>query len=246
MAMTPEIENHLHRENLAIAEAAQHVEGALIALMDLALQDFEQTRQFAIPPSSSSAALVDALGVGWQAGAALGEEQIAQIKQTQLDTRGAVEYIRQYGLSRARRITETTAKQLTQFVIKRQRAGMPVPDIMRELVDKVPAMAATRAKIIAATEVHSAAQFGAYNAALRGHRTLVKVWNTVEDDAVRDFRQGAQFSHAAMEGVKIALDIPFLIPHSGGGTEPLRFPGDPEGSAGNVINCRCVVTYEEA
>jgi hypothetical protein len=36
----------------------------------------------------------------------------------------------------------------------------------------------------------------------------------------------------------VPIDEPFIV--SG---EELMYPGDPSGSAGNVINCRCAIGY---
>lgn len=234
------------QETVLIDKAATLLEDTLAAIMDQAVVDFERNQQFVVPGAASIGLLVDALGAGWTDGARLGVEHFEGAAQKQLGPRSAVEYITTYGPGKARQITATTAKQLSQIVVAGQRAGKPASAIMRELVNKIPKLAAARAKIIAETEVHSAVQFGAYNAALRSGRTLVKRWNTMEDDRVRDFWQGASYSHTSAAGQKKALDIPFQIRHISGGTEALRFPGDPEGSAGNIINCRCSVTYEEA
>jgi hypothetical protein len=44
------------------------------------------------------------------------------------------------------------------------------------------------------------------------------------------------FDHYNMNQIRVPLDKPFNV--SG---QNLMFPGDPNGSAGNVINCRCSV-----
>lgn len=41
-------------------------------------------------------------------------------------------------------------------------------------------------------------------------------------------------AHAAADGMRVPLGTPFIV-----GGEPLMQPGDPTGSAGNVIACRC-------
>jgi SPP1 gp7 family putative phage head morphogenesis protein len=58
-------------------------------------------------------------------------------------------------------------------------------------------------------------------------------WSTAEDDRVRE-------SHMAVDGMKVKLGDVF-------GITGLRFPRDPLGDAGEVINCRCsVFAYWEA
>jgi HK97 family phage portal protein len=87
----------------------------------------------------------------------------------------------------------------------------------------------TRALTIARAETHSAANF-ATNEAYRQTGGLVagKEWITQFINS-RD-------EHEAADGQKVAVDQPFKV-----GGEDLQYPGDPSGSAGNVINCRCTV-----
>lgn len=61
---------------------------------------------------------------------------------------------------------------------------------------------------------------------------LIKVWNTQEDSKVRD-------AHARANGQEAQVDKPFYV-----GGEKLMYPGDINGSAGNIINCRCYLTYK--
>jgi len=63
---------------------------------------------------------------------------------------------------------------------------------------------------------------------------LVKKWLPAEDARTRP-------AHAAMANKPyIPMDDKFNV-----GGEMLSRPGDPAGSAGNVINCRCVLRYKE-
>ena len=56
-----------------------------------------------------------------------------------------------------------------------------------------------------------------------------KEWLAVQDEATRD-------AHADADGQIISIRDVFDV-----GGEHLEFPGDPHGSAGNTINCRCTV-----
>lgn len=58
------------------------------------------------------------------------------------------------------------------------------------------------------------------------------VWNAVMDERTRD-------DHADADQQVVNLGDPFEV-----GGEELMYPGDPAGSDGNVINCRCWLTYE--
>ena len=61
-----------------------------------------------------------------------------------------------------------------------------------------------------------------------------KEWVSGSDDRVRD----GEFDHLEADGQQVLLNEPFIV--SG---EELMFPGDPSGSAGNVINCRCAQVF---
>lgn len=94
-----------------------------------------------------------------------------------------------------------------------------------------------RSEMIARTEVHAAAMQSGNEAAGALHdsgTTLVKTWLATFDDRTRD-------EHADADGQTVPFDEPFVVMD-----EELDYPGDPAGSAENVINCRCDVLYDEA
>ena len=62
-----------------------------------------------------------------------------------------------------------------------------------------------------------------------------KVWVSSIDNRTRR-RPEDEFDHVEMNGVRVPLSEPFIV-----GGEEMMFPGDPKGSAGNTINCRCTV-----
>ena len=127
--------------------------------------------------------------------------------------------------------------------------GQAQESVFASLVNKIPTLASARAALITRTEVHSAGQFASQKVAERSGLTLRKMWHSVNDEHTRTFGlfgRMDQFNHRVMHGLKVALDQPFRVPMLAGGFEPLLFPGHPSGSPGNVINCRCVQTYERA
>jgi hypothetical protein len=74
-----------------------------------------------------------------------------------------------------------------------------------------------------------------------------KRWISVYDARTRDFGEADgevdQFNHRAMNEVTVGPDELFAVPKTGGGFEMMAGPGDPNGSAANVINCRCALIY---
>jgi uncharacterized protein with gpF-like domain len=93
-----------------------------------------------------------------------------------------------------------------------------------------------RAKVIARTETNRAWNAGQLAAAQYYEPTStrwVKVWDTDVDSHERA-------SHRRADGQVRSLSDTFQV-----GGEDLRFPGDPSGSPGNVINCRCKMTIRK-
>ena len=58
---------------------------------------------------------------------------------------------------------------------------------------------------------------------------MMKNWEATPDERTRAWHRGVE---------SVPLDDPFIVDG-----EELQVPGDPAGSAGNVINCRCTITY---
>lgn len=115
------------------------------------------------------------------------------------------------------------------------RAGEGINEL-RERVQRVLRTSESRARIIARTETVSASNAGT----LRGVRTLgrfgpqQKQWLATGDSRTRD-------THYDADGQTVPVDDYFEV-----GGASLDFPGDPGGSAAEVVNCRCTVTFVDA
>lgn len=94
-------------------------------------------------------------------------------------------------------------------------------------------MATYRARRIARTETHTAANIGQYEAAQASPLQFMKEWLATEDSRTRP-------DHAEANGQQVGLDEHFLI-----GPDKIRmmYPGDPTAPPGQIINCRCTVLY---
>ncbi len=64
----------------------------------------------------------------------------------------------------------------------------------------------------------------------------------MQDNRTRD--KDDEFNHKAANGQRVKRREKFAIKRKKGGVELLDFPGDPKGSPGNIINCRCVMVFE--
>lgn len=109
-------------------------------------------------------------------------------------------------------------------------------NIEREIRNEWNTISRVRATTIARTEVVSASNMGsimgAEEQAAQFGVDLDKFWLATQDGRTRD-------AHNIANGQSRKIKQAFVVDG-----ELLDFPGDPKGSPGNVINCRCAVTYE--
>ncbi|MEU0770655.1 hypothetical protein [Streptomyces albogriseolus] len=94
----------------------------------------------------------------------------------------------------------------------------------------------------AVTETTNAESAGAYDAGQTseqdtGRQAAMKRWVALRDPDTGHFDENVRLAHREADGQEVPLDAPFIV-----GGESLRYPGDPSGSPGNVINCRCSVS----
>lgn len=97
-------------------------------------------------------------------------------------------------------------------------------------------LALRRSRVIARTEVHRGAMAGSIEGAKSLPYEVKKEWLSGRDNRVRRNPRD-RFDHRELSGQQRGIDEPFM------NEEPIMFPGDPKASAGNTIQCRCVVSY---
>ncbi|MCC2111162.1 MAG: minor capsid protein [Hyphomicrobiales bacterium] len=141
-------------------------------------------------------------------------------------------WAKQHAASKIVEISNTTRKQINRVLtagVKKGATNAAIAKDVREILGG--RSAAARAERIARTETHTAAQVGSEAAARSTGLDMVGEWAAVEDARTRP-------AHAAADGQVIELGGTFTV-----GGEQLRYPGDPNGSAENIINCRCVALW---
>jgi len=156
------------------------------------------------------------------------------------------QYIEQYGAQKVLQILETTRKQVMGVIREGQQEGLGIEEIARLLREAVPEFSRIRSRVIARTETHGSSQYAQYRTAQQSTRPLVKQWNSVEDGRTRSIVLDDTYDHRVIDEQRVALEQPFMVPTIFGTREPLMYPGDPAGTAGNVINCRCAMTFRRA
>jgi len=144
-------------------------------------------------------------------------------------------------------ISETTRNDIVAEIVRGQSEGLGVEAIARLINLRIPVISRRRGALIARTETHGAANFGADQAARSTGLDMRKRWIAVEDPRTRDFGEGDgvvdAFNHRSMDGQIVDMDQPFKMPSRRFGTLDAMFPGDPELPAGATINCRCAIAH---
>ena len=146
-------------------------------------------------------------------------------------------FVRTWVASKIVQINRTTENQIRALIDRGLDEGLSVPNIAKQIRSIAPTMSALRAHVIARTETHTAANFGAQEAAELTGLDMQREWVSAADERTRSDPPDA-FDHVEADGQRVGMREPFIV--SG---EELMFPGDPNGSAGNVIMCRCAVIY---
>lgn len=127
---------------------------------------------------------------------------------------------------------DSSTLDIIRTIIKNGVAqGLSVDKISKSIADGTAyTVARPRARVIARTEMHTAAQEGQLQAAkATGVKNLVKTWTAALDSRTRP-------DHADADGQTVAIDADFTV-----GGESISRPGD--GSAEESINCRCVCVF---
>lgn len=140
-----------------------------------------------------------------------------------------IAYLRKYLLQKVvLPISRTTIDQIEAVLQKAQKNGWGVEETVKELEDED--LTKFRARLIVRTESVKAMNITQLAAADNEDYEMEKQWIAIEDNRTR-----RSHSHAGVDGERIPLDQPY--------SNDLMFPGDPNGGAAEVCNCRCTQGY---
>jgi len=128
----------------------------------------------------------------------------------------------------------TGINRTTQNMVARQlQQGLDAGEGLNELTSRIKNILGSnlqRARYIARTQTAGAVSTGRH-AGMKESGVKLKTWLTSRDSEVRDSHRTAESRYA--DG--ISLDMPFQLD-----TGSVMYPGDPNGPAAEIINCRCV------
>ena len=130
--------------------------------------------------------------------------------------------------------------EVTQELIGRQLAeGLDAGEGLKDLTERVRATLGSnraRAQRIARTQTAGAVGSGRH-AGMKAAGVELKGWLTSRDNNVRPAHKTAEAAYA--DGIPV--DQPFEV-----AGEMLMYPGDPNGSVANIVNCRCMTLARRA
>lgn len=141
------------------------------------------------------------------------------------------------GLKRSKLIADTTEADVLAAISTGIEEGEGTAAIADRIGD-VTELSDWRSELIARTETHAAANYAGVESVREAEKKLgvkmMKEWLPTLDGRTRP-------AHADMAGYgPIPMDEKFIVDG-----EEMDRPGDPAGSAENVVQCRCALGYSE-
>ena len=147
-------------------------------------------------------------------------------------------------LLRIRTVTEDLIRSLSKIITDALSKGEGIEPIVRSLrkdVGRKAGLLDWQLRRIARTETGASANLSAFQAMADSRLVIDKVWVARLDKRTRDGEQKNEFDHYYMDNKVKPLLEPFDVPNENGDIEPMLYPCDTNGSASNVINCRCAL-----
>jgi len=150
-----------------------------------------------------------------------------------LENPEVVKFIDNKTFTFAKEVNETTQESLRKTLKEAIKDGEGIEEASKR-VSKVFEIAKTsRTKAIARTEIIGSTNAGAMSAYEQSGVVAEKEWITTRDKEVRGTDVDDVYNHL-IDGERVKLKGKF--------SNGLKFPGDPSGAPGNIINCRCTIS----
>lgn len=129
---------------------------------------------------------------------------------------------------------DSIRRQLTSELTTAIMKGDSIPAIAKRIrgVTEKKMSDSIRIARTETTRVENAGRQAVFEKGTEMGLQMVKRWVSTSDGRTRH-------AHAEADGQIVDVDKPFIV-----GGEKLMYPADPNGSAGNTINCRCTMVTE--
>lgn len=156
--------------------------------------------------------------------------------------RAVIDYIHNNGLRHIMTVRASFIEAIRLLIEERMKERWTTAELTRMIHKKVnsPGFYRWQALRIARTESTGASNYGALIAGDNSGFVTQKMWISASDARTRR-KPEDQYDHFTMHGQKVERYEPFKMVSNIGVKDELQYPGDPEGEAGNIINCRCSV-----
>ena len=143
-----------------------------------------------------------------------------------------LEEFQQWSEEAADHVLETITDDVTRYVRGAHEEGLDIDDITDGIRDDVMEgrLETWQAERTARTATVASSNAGNHSAHADADSVVGEQWLATADDRTRDH-------HSVADGQVVAVGQRFEV-----GGEYLRYPGDPQVSASNIVNCRCTVT----
>jgi uncharacterized protein with gpF-like domain len=146
-------------------------------------------------------------------------------------------WIKKQTATRIKNVNDSTKANIRSIIENGMNNGMSNAEIAKDIMNVEGITNKYRATRIARTETHTASMRAETETLVEeGLNGVLKIWSATMDERTRDDHADADMYYSTNP---IPVEEAFVV-----GDEYLMYPGDPNGSAGNVINCRCVMLYE--
>jgi uncharacterized protein with gpF-like domain len=157
-----------------------------------------------------------------------------------------INWLLDQGSRKVTTIEETYRNDLNNIITKWLQEGKSINEVARDIEKLVnrPDFYRWQAERIARTETTAAANNAAMMAGEISGFVTNKVWISAQDSRTRRLPEDV-YDHLNMDEVQVGLSELFNVPGKEG-PDALLYPGDPDGQAGNVINCRCTIAVVPA
>lgn len=151
--------------------------------------------------------------------------------------RQVTQYLANYGGKRIQLVTSEFVEYIINQITEGLTDGQSISNIVNNIL-KRRSIYRWQLLRIARTESTASAGYASDVASSTSGIVMEKVWVSAQDSRTRIVPED-QFDHYHMNEVRVPDGEKFKIPSKEFGFVFMSFPADPQGDAGNVINCRC-------
>lgn len=137
-------------------------------------------------------------------------------------------------------MTNTTKKFIIQQILLGIENGDSFDETAKSIIDSN--INKYRAQMIVRTESVRSQNAVSLESAKKTGIKMLKIWNSAQDNRTRRVPRD-EYDHLHLNGQKVGLDDKF-VSQTKDGVVFMDYPGDPTAPAGEVIQCRCSISFE--